>query len=350
MANTQWQYADELKQTAAAMVAPYKGILAADESNSTATKRLQEVGIESSEESRRKYRQLLFTTPEVDNYISGVILYDETIRQADDHGTPFPELLNSRGIIPGIKVDTGAKPLAGSPDEKVTEGLDGLRERLAEYRQMGARFSKWRAVITIGQDMPSRQCIESNAHALARYAALCQENGLVPIVEPEILINGDHSIDTCEQVTEANHRQVFNELYRHNVMLEGTILKTSMVISGLDAGNRAGVEEVAERTVRTLQRVVPPALGGVVFLSGGQGDVESTQHLDAMNKQFKQHVPWRLTFSYARALQNPALRSWGSDMGNTQLAQREYVLRACLNSLASEGEYSEQLEQQAKAA
>ncbi|MFP4615395.1 MAG: class I fructose-bisphosphate aldolase [Thiohalospira sp.] len=347
MAHYPWKHAEELKQTAQSMVANYKGILAADESNRTATKRLEEVGIESTEESRRKYRQLLFTAPDIDKYISGVILFDETIRQKDDNGTPFPELLKGRGIIPGIKVDTGAKPLAGSPEEKVTEGLDGLRERLAEYYEMGARFSKWRAVITVGDGMPTRQCMEANAHALARYSALCQENGLVPIVEPEVLLNGSHDIGTCEAVTEENLRTVFNELYRHNVMPEGTVLKTSMVISGLDAPSRAGVEEVAERTVQTLERVVPPALGGVVFLSGGQGDVEATQHLDAMNKKFKNRVPWRLTFSYARALQNPALGSWGSDMANTEQAQQAFAFRAKLNSLASEGEYSEDLEQQA---
>ncbi|MEF8792580.1 class I fructose-bisphosphate aldolase [Thiohalorhabdus sp.] len=344
MANYQWKHADELKATAKAMVADYKGILAADESNNTATKRLEEVGITSSEEARRQYRKLLFNAPDVDNYISGVILYDETIKQSDDNGTPFPELLKGRGIIPGIKVDTGAKPLAGSPNEKVTEGLDGLRERLAEYYNMGARFSKWRAVITIGDDMPTQQCMEANAHALARYSALCQENGLVPMVEPEVMINGDHDIDTCEEITEDNLRIVFDELFRHNVMLEGVVLKTSMVISGLDAPKRAGVQEVADRTVSTLQRVVPPALGGVVFLSGGQGDVEATQHLDAMNKKFKDQVPWRLTFSYARALQNPALATWGSDMSNTEQAQKNFGFRAKLNSLASMGEYSEDME------
>jgi len=347
MANYQWKHADELKQTAQKMVADYKGVLAADESNNTATKRLEEVGITSSEETRRKYRQLLFTAPDIDNHISGVILYDETIKQSDDNGKPFPELLNSRGIVPGIKVDTGAKPLAGSPNEKVTEGLDGLRERLAEYYNMGARFSKWRAVITPGDGMPTRQCMEANAHALARYSALCQENGLVPIVEPEVLINGSHDIDTCEAITEENLHMVFNELYRHNVMPEGVVLKTSMVISGLDAPSRAGVQEVAERTVETLQRVVPPALGGVVFLSGGQGDVEATQHLDAMNKKYKNQVPWRMTFSYARALQNPALGSWGSDMANTEEAQKNFAFRAKLNSLASMGEYSEDMESKA---
>jgi len=347
MANYPWKHAEELKQTAQNMVAHHKGILAADESNNTATKRLEEVGIESSEESRRKYRQLLFTAPDIENRISGVILYDETIRQSDDNGKPFPELLKGRGVIPGIKVDTGAKPLAGSPNEKVTEGLDGLRERLAEYYNMGARFSKWRAVITIGEGMPTRQCIEANAHALARYSALCQENGLVPIVEPEVMINGDHSIDTCEEITEENLRTVFNELYRHNVMPEGTVLKTSMVISGLDAKDRAGIEEVADRSVQTLERVVPPALGGVVFLSGGQGDVEATQHLDVMNKKYKNRVPWRLTFSYARALQNPALGTWGSDMANTEEAQKAFAFRAKLNSLASEGEYSEDMESKA---
>ena len=347
MANYQWKHADELKQTAQKMVADYKGVLAADESNNTATKRLEEVGISSSEETRRKYRQLLFTAPDIDNHISGVILYDETIKQSDDNGKSFPELLNSRGIVPGIKVDTGAKPLAGSPNEKVTEGLDGLRERLAEYYNMGARFSKWRAVITPGDGMPTRQCMEANAHALARYSALCQENGLVPIVEPEVLINGSHDIDTCEAITEENLHMVFNELYRHNVMPEGVVLKTSMVISGLDAPQRAGVQEVAERTVETLQRVVPPALGGVVFLSGGQGDVEATQHLDAMNKTYKNQVPWRMTFSYARALQNPALGSWGSDMANTETAQKNFAFRAKLNSLASMGEYSEDMESKA---
>jgi fructose-bisphosphate aldolase class I len=347
MAQQHWEHADELRKTAQAMVAPGKGILAADESNATATKRLEAVGVKSDEESRRQYRQLFFTAPEVENYISGVILYDETIRQADDNGKAFPDLLKERGIVPGIKVDSGAKPLAGSPNEKVTEGLDGLRDRIKEYYGMGARFAKWRAVITIGDGMPTRQCLEANAHALARYAALCQEGGLVPMVEPEVLINGGHDIDTCEAVTEENLQAVFDELHRHNVMLEGTILKTSMVISGLDAPNRAGVEEVAERTVETLKQVVPPALGGVVFLSGGQGNVEATQHLDAMNKKFKNLVPWRLTFSYARALQGPTLDTWGADQSKVEEAKKEFTHRARLNSLASEGQYSEDQEKAA---
>ena len=347
MVHYDWKHADELKGTARAMVAPGKGLLAADESNRTASKRLEAVGIESSEETRRQYRQLLFTAPEIEEAISGVILYDETIRQADDEGRPFPELLKDRGILPGIKVDTGAKPLAGSPEEKVTEGLDGLRERITEYYDMGARFAKWRAVITVGPGIPTRQCLEANAHALARYAALCQEGGLVPIVEPEVLINGDHDIDTCEAVTEENLRQVFAELYRHHVMLEGTILKSSMVISGLDAPARAGVEEVAERTVATLKRAVPAALGGVVFLSGGQGNVEATQHLDAMNKKFKDQVPWRLTFSYARALQGPALEAWGADRSRIEEAARAFAFRARLNGLASEAQYSGDMEQEA---
>ncbi len=347
MAQHHWEHADELTQTARAMVAPGKGILAADESNATATKRLEAVGVESSEESRRQYRQLFFTAPEVENYISGVILYDETIRQADDNGTPFPDLLKERGIVPGIKVDTGAKPLAGSPNEKVTEGLDGLRDRIKAYYDMGARFAKWRAVITIGEGMPTRQCLEANAHALARYAALCQEGGLVPMVEPEVLINGSHDIDTCEAVTEENLQTVFAELHRHNVMLEGTILKTSMVISALDASRRADVQEVADRTVTTLKRVVPPALGGVVFLSGGQGNVEATQHLDAMNKKYKNLVPWRLTFSYARALQGPTLDTWGADQSQVAEAKQEFTHRARLNGLASEGQYSEDQEKAA---
>jgi len=347
MAQHHWEHADELTQTARAMVAPGKGILAADESNATATKRLEAVGVESSEESRRQYRQLFFTAPEVENYISGVILYDETIRQADDNGTPFPDLLKERGIVPGIKVDTGAKPLAGSPNEKVTEGLDGLRDRIKAYYDMGARFAKWRAVITIGEGMPTRQSLEANAHALARYAALCQEGGLVPMVEPEVLINGSHDIDTCEAVTEENLQTVFAELHRHNVMLEGTILKTSMVISALDASRRADVQEVADRTVTTLKRVVPPALGGVVFLSGGQGNVEATQHLDAMNKKYKNLVPWRLTFSYARALQGPTLDTWGADQSRVDDAKQEFTHRARLNGLASEGQYSEDQEKAA---
>jgi len=339
--------ADELKRTAQAMVADGKGILAMDESNNTCCKRFQKEGIECTEETRRQYREMLIATPGIEDYVSGPILYDETIRQSAKDGTPFVKVLQNKGMVPGIKVDTGAKPLAGSPNEKVTEGLDGLRERVKEYYDMGARFAKWRAVITIGPGMPTRQCIESNAHALARYAALCQEGGLVPMIEPEVLIDGDHSIDDCELATEATLNEVFNQIHRHNVLLEGLILKTSMVISGKEASNRAGVQEVADRTVMTLQRTVPPALGGVVFLSGGQSDEESSAHLNAMNQRWGDQVPWRLTFSYARAIQQAGLSKWAGKPENMDAAQKLVHWRAKLNGLASQGRYSEEMERQA---
>ncbi|MFO7582260.1 class I fructose-bisphosphate aldolase [Guyparkeria sp.] len=337
--------ADELIQTARAMVAPGKGILAIDESNGTCNKRFEAVGIDPSEEKRRQYRELLLTIPDLETYVSGAILYDETIRQSTADGKSFIDVMRERGQVVGIKVDTGAKPLAGSDGEKVTEGLDGLRERIAEYYGMGARFAKWRAVITIGRDgRPTRGCIEANAHALARYAALCQEGGLVPIIEPEVLIDGDHDIDTCERVTEEELNEVFRQLYHQNVMLEGVILKTSMVISGKDAASRAGVEEVAERTVETLLRTVPAALGGVVFLSGGQGVEESTAHLNAMHQRHGDRLPWPLTFSYARAIQGPALGYWKGESANAEEAQKRAFKRAKFNGLASEGKYSADME------
>ncbi|QGT78696.1 fructose-bisphosphate aldolase class I [Guyparkeria halophila] len=338
--------ADELIQTAKAMVAPGKGILAIDESNGTCNKRFEAVGIEPTEQKRREYRELLLTTPNLEEYVSGAILYDETIRQTTGDGKSFIDVMRERGQVVGIKVDTGAKPLAGSDGEKVTEGLDGLRERLAEYYEMGARFAKWRAVIAIdtAKGLPTRGCIEANAHALARYAALCQEAGVVPIIEPEVLIDGDHDITTCERVTEEELNEVFRQLYHQNVMLEGVILKTSMVISGKGASNRAGVDEVADRTVETLRRTVPAALGGVVFLSGGQGVEESTAHLNAMHVRHADRLPWPLTFSYARAIQGPALNYWKGEPGNVAEAQQRALTRAKYNGLASLGKYSEDME------
>lgn len=341
-----WEHADELKATACAMVAEGKGIIAIDESSGTANKRFQAVGIEATEEKRRQYRQLLLTAPELAKYVSGAILYDETIRQRADDGRSFVQVMQDNGQVVGIKVDTGAKDLAGSPHEKITEGLDGLRERIAEYYQMGARFAKWRAVITIGEGIPTRQCIEANAHALARYSAICQEGGLVPMVEPEVLIDGDHSIDTCEVVTEAVQYALWEQMYLHNILLEGAILKTSMVISGKDAKSRAGVEEVAERTVQTLLRSVPPALAGVVFLSGGQGNEESSAHLSAMNQKYRGKLPWPLTFSYARAIQQPGLDYWRGKPENYAQAQKLVQQRARFNSLASLGQYRAEMEQQ----
>lgn len=341
------KHADELRATARAMVEPGKGVVALDESNATCTKRFEDVGAQSSEETRRQYRQLLITAPEAQKYISGAILFDETIRQSTDDGTPFVQLLKDRGQIPGIKVDTGAKDLPGGRGEKMTEGLDGLRERLAEYYDIGARFAKWRAVITIGDGLPTIGCYKANAHALARYAALCQEAGIVPMIEPEVLIAGDHSIERCQEVTEENLRIVFQELAEQEVMLEGTILKTSMVISGLKAKNRAGVTEVADRTVETLMRTVPPALGGVVFLSGGQGHVESSAHLSTMNQRWGDTTPWNMTFSYARALQQPALDIWGPDNSKVKEAQHAFLTRAKMNSLASTGDYTEASEKAA---
>jgi fructose-bisphosphate aldolase class I len=328
------------------MVTAGKGILAMDESNPTCGKRFKKVGIENTVENRRAWRELLLTTPNLANHISGAILYDETIRQSTAEGIPFPQYLMKQGIIPGIKVDTGAKDLAGFPGEKVTEGLDGLRERLAEYKGMGARFAKWRAVITIGKGIPTKGCIHANAHALARYAALCQEAGIVPIVEPEVLIDGDHTIDRCYEVTVETLRAVFAELEEQRVSFAGTILKPSMVISGLDCPRQASVEEVAAKTVECLLKTVPKNLAGIAFLSGGQGNEQATAHLNAMNARRKD-LPWPLTFSYARALQQPALETWLGKKENIAAAQKLLYHRAKLNGAASTGQYREEMEKQA---
>ncbi|MBA3263630.1 MAG: fructose-bisphosphate aldolase class I [Thermoleophilaceae bacterium] len=332
-----------LETTARELVAEGKGILAADESNRTMTKRLESVGVESSEEARRRFRELLFTTPGAEQHISGVILYDETIRQSTSDGTPFPEFLATRGMSPGIKVDSGAKPLAGFEGETVTEGLDGLRERLAEYRELGARFAKWRAVIAIGEDRPSRACMSANAHALGRYAALCQEAGIVPIVEPEVLMDGDHTIERSEAITRATLRDVFGELLDQRVLLEGIVLKPNMVLSGYSCARQAGVEEVAERTLALLRQVVPAAVPGIAFLSGGQGDELASGHLSAMNSIGG--VPWELSFSYGRALQAAPLEVWGGEESQAAEAQAAFAHRARCNGEARFGRYSEELEQ-----
>jgi fructose-bisphosphate aldolase class I len=335
----------ELARIAQAMVVKNKGILAADESTSTIKKRFDGIKLESTEEHRRTYREMLFTTPAAADYISGVILYDETIRQKTKDGTPFPEYLTKKGILPGIKVDTGAKPLAGFKGETITEGLDGLRERLVEYHKLGARFAKWRAVIDIGDGIPTSFAIEANAHALARYAALCQENDIVPIVEPEVLMDGGHSIERCEEVTSRVLQTVFNQLFEHRIALEGMILKPNMIISGKKAANRAGPEAVAAATVRVLKRHVPPAVPGIAFLSGGQSSAEATLHLSLMNKSGP--LPWSLTFSYGRALQDDALKTWAGQAGNYAAGQKEMAKRAKLNSLATTGGYSSSMESQA---
>jgi fructose-bisphosphate aldolase, class I len=331
-----------LEETARALVAPGKGILAADESDGTIKKRFDSIGVESTEDSRRAYRDLLFTTDGAADYISGVILYDETIRQSSLDGTPFPKLLESQGIIPGIKVDKGAKELANAPGEKITEGLDGLRERLAEYYELGARFTKWRAVITIGPDIPSEYCVWTNAHALARYAALSEEAGLVPIVEPEVLMDGDHSIETSFDVTSRTLHAVFTELRDQRVHFEQMLLKPNMVLSGYEAPQRAGVQEVAEATIRCFRRHVPAAVPGIVFLSGGQTDEDATAHLNAMNAMGPH--PWELSFSYGRALQAPALKAWAGEAANVQAGQAAYLHRAHMNSLARSGSYSPDME------
>ena len=335
-----------LETTAQAMVAEGKGILAIDESSPTVKKRFDSINTECTEESRRAYRELLITCPGIEQFISGMILFDETLRQSTSDGVPFPEALKKKGIMPGIKVDKGAKDLAGQPNEKVTEGLDGLRDRLAEYRELGSPFAKWRSVITIGDDIPSAGCIQANAHGLARYAALCQEAGVVPMVEPEVLLDGNHTIDRCIEVTEATLRAVFASLAEQRVLLEGTILKASMVLSGKSASNRAGVEEVAEKTLACLKRSVPAALAGVVFLSGGQTPREATAHLNAMNAM-ADRLPWKLSFSYSRALQEPCLSSWGGAAANGTAAQDALYYRAQLNSAASLGKYSDSMEKKA---
>jgi fructose-bisphosphate aldolase class I len=338
--------AKELQATARALVAEGKGILAADESDGTIKKRFDSIGVESTEETRRAYRDLLFTTQSVEEYISGVILFDETIRQSSADGTPFTELLERRGIIPGIKVDKGAKPLALAEGETITEGLDGLRERLKEYRELGARFAKWRGTYSISDTLPSEYCMWTNAHALARYAALCQEAGLVPIVEPEVLMDGDHTIERSFHVTSRVLFAVFTELADQKVQLEGTLLKPNMVLSGYDASERAGADEVAEETIRCFKRHVPAAVPGIVFLSGGQSDEDATANLNAMNK-LGPH-PWQLSFSYGRALQAPALKAWAGD--NVEGGQRAFYHRAKMNSAARSGLYAPEMEREAVSA
>jgi fructose-bisphosphate aldolase class I len=335
----------ELARIARAMVVKNKGILAADESTSTISKRFAAIKIESTEEHRRSYRELLFTAAGVAEWISGVILYDETVRQKTRDGVPFPVFLEKNGILPGIKVDTGAKPFAQFPGETITEGLDGLRERLIEYRKLGARFAKWRAVIDIGENLPSAFAIKANAHALARYAALCQEQDIVPIVEPEVLMDGAHSIARCEEVTDKVLQTVFGQLFQHRIDLEGMVLKPNMVISGKKAVARATPEEVAQATLRCLKRHVPPAVAGIAFLSGGQSPSEATQHLSLMNKMGP--LPWPLTFSYGRALQDNALSAWSGNGANIGAAQKELLRRAKLNGLAATGAYAPAMESQA---
>jgi fructose-bisphosphate aldolase class I len=330
---------EDLESIALAMVAPGKGIMAADESTNTITKRLAAVGVESTEENRRAYREMLLTTPGLNEHVSGVILYDETLRQSTKDGVPFTTIMKKAGIIPGIKVDKGPQPLAGFPGDVVTEGLDGLRARLQEYARLGAQFAKWRAVINISEDNPSSTAIEANCHVLARYAALCQEAGLVPMVEPEVLMDGDHSIEVSYEVHEAVLRSLFNALYEQNVMLEGTILKISMVIPGKDSDEPVDVEDVAEATVRVLKTTVPASLPGIVFLSGGQSDRQATAHLNAMN-QLGPH-PWPLSFSYGRAMVSAALELWGKDMkGNYAEAQKTVHGRARDNGLAALGQWT----------
>ncbi|MEA2508497.1 MAG: fructose-bisphosphate aldolase, class [Actinomycetota bacterium] len=333
---------NDLKSAAQELVAGHRGILAADESIPTIGKRFGSVGIESTEENRRAYREMLLTTVGLEEFISGVILFDETITQSSGDGTPFPELLEKNGIIPGIKVDTGAKDLAFFPGEKVTEGLDGLRERFANYAELGARFAKWRAVITIGDGIPSQFCIDANAHALARYAALAQEAGLVPIVEPEVLMDGDHSIARCYEETERTLTRVFAHLGEHRVQLEGMLLKTNMVLSGTGDPTQASVQEVASETLRCLNATVPPEVPGIVFLSGGQTDELATAHLNEMNTRGK--APWVLSFSYGRALQAPALAVWKGSHSNIEAGQKALYHRAKLNAAASAGRYSEEME------
>ncbi|HSN22393.1 MAG TPA: class I fructose-bisphosphate aldolase [Usitatibacter sp.] len=334
-----------MTETARAMVAPGKGLLAADESAGTCKKRFDTVNVECNEENRRAYRELLFTTPGLNEYVSGVILFDETIRQKTKDGADFAGYLKKNGIIPGIKVDAGAQDMALHPGEKVTEGLDKLAARMKEYFSLGARFAKWRAVITIGEGIPSRACIEANAHALARYSAICQEASIVPVVEPEVLLDGNHTVERSESVHEETLETVFHELQRFGVSLEHVILKASMVVSGKENPRQAPVQEVAERTIRVLRRTVPAALPGVVFLSGGQTDENATAHLDAMNRIGG--VPWPLTFSYSRALQAVALKTWRGNAANAGAAQKAFHHRARMNSLAAKGQWNKNLEKEA---
>ena len=334
--------ANEIETNARKMVAAGKGILAADESDGTIKKRFDSINVSSTEENRRSYREFLFTTKGIEEYISGVILFDETIRQKTKDGTPFAEFLANLGIVPGIKVDKGAKSLAGAPGETVTEGLDGLRDRLSEYYELGARFTKWRAVINIGDGLPSRYAINANAHALARYAALSQEANLVPIVEPEVLMDGDHTIERCYEVSEATLKCVFEELKNQRVSLEGMVLKPNMILSGKNCPTQAGIEEVAEQTVRCLKACVPEAVPGMAFLSGGQADEVATAHLNAMNKIVP--CPWELSFSYGRALQASALKAWGGDSSMVLHAQNVFYHRVKCNGAARSGSYTAEME------
>jgi fructose-bisphosphate aldolase class I len=335
---------NDLHGTAQSLVAAGKGLLAADESGGTIKKRFDAIGVESTEENRRFYRELLFTTPGVEEYLSGVILFDETVRQSAADGTPFPKLLAAKGIIPGIKVDQGAKALALAPGETVTEGLDGLRERFEEYRGLGARFAKWRGTYSIGGGRPSEECVWVNAHALARYAALAQEAGLVPIVEPEVLMDGHHSIEESAKATGRVLQAVYTELHDQRLDLRGTLLKPNMVLSGYDAASRAGVDEVAERTLECLYRHVPAAVPGIVFLSGGQSDEDATVHLNAMNARGPH--PWQLSFSYGRALQAPVQNAWRGKPENAEAAQRAFQHRAKMNGAARSGRYTLELERE----
>ena len=336
----------ELNKVATAMVAPGRGILAADESSGTIKKRFDAIGVTSSADSRRDYRELMFRANEaMTKYISGVILYDETIRQNAKDGTPLVKVIEKAGSLPGIKVDKGVQLLPMCPGEVITEGLDGLRQRLIEYRGLGAKFAKWRAVIDIGEDMPSYACIMTNAHALARYAALCQDEGIVPIVEPEVLMDGDHDIDRCQAVTEWTLKTVFEQLYDQRVALEGMVLKPNMVIAGKKCSKQASVDEVAERTVKVLKARVSAAVPGIAFLSGGQSDADATAHLDAMNKIGG--LPWKLTFSYGRALQAAPQKAWSGKLENVAAAQRAFAHRAMMNGLASLGQWKQDLEKKA---
>jgi fructose-bisphosphate aldolase class I len=337
--------ANELHEIAEAIVADGRGILAADESDSTIKKRFDSIGIESTEDNRRAYRDMLFTTEGAEEYISGVILFDETIRQDGLDGTPFPKVLESKGVIPGIKVDLGAKLLALAPGETITEGLDGLRGRLEEYYALGARFAKWRATYSIGDGIPSEYCIWTNAHALARYAALCQEARIVPIVEPEVLMDGDHSIKDSSRVTGRVLNAVYTELHDQRVDLYGTLLKPNMVLSGYDASDRASVDEVADATLDVFYRHVPAAVPGIVFLSGGQSDEDATAHLNAINARGPH--PWKISFSYGRALQAPALKAWAGKEENVEAGQRAYYHRAKMNSAAQTGMYAPEMEKEA---
>jgi fructose-bisphosphate aldolase class I len=335
-----------LNKIAEKMVTPGKGILAADESSGTIKKRFDKIGVESTADNRRDYRELLFRSTEaMRNYISGVILYDETIRQKAKDGTPLVKIIEETGAVPGIKVDAGTKPLPFCPNEVVTEGLDGLGARLEEYYKLGARFAKWRAVIDIGQGYPTYTCIKANAHALARYAALCQVNNIVPIVEPEVLMDGGHDVDTCYQVTEWVLKEVYQELYYNRVVLEGTVLKPNMIVSGAKASKQAGVQEVAEKTIRCLKACVPPGVPGIAFLSGGQSDELATAHLNAMNALGP--LPWKLTFSYGRALQAAPQQAWSGKQENVAAAQRAFAHRAKMNGMAATGKWKPELEKHA---